>query len=282
MPRKLPLDDFRAVRVVLEADDFALSPEEPDPPPEDLVDETTWSDLFTLPDTVAFFTSNDHGGELRLMSELWGECIDHFPPELDDETSYGLMTASDEFQAATFNALGGYYRVAIDCLRAALESLTITTYCQARAARKEFEEWQKGERDIAFGEACDKLIAAPCVQQLTTVLLTQCGADLFSQHQEKRQRGWVRALYSVLSEYSHSRPGFEAVHMWGGSNGPIYDKDAFKWTHRLWLQTLGTCFVLVKLVRPATSLTARLQRLFAADAVREVPALDSTVGYLWR
>ena len=85
MSRKLLLDDFRAVRLVLEAHDFALSPDEPDSPPEDLVDEATRRDLVTLPDTAAFFTSNDHGGELQLMSDLWAECIEHFPPEADDE-----------------------------------------------------------------------------------------------------------------------------------------------------------------------------------------------------
>ena len=62
MPRQMPLDDFRAVRTVLEADDFAYAPGDPNPPPEDLVDKATWGDLVTLPDTVAIFTSNNHGG----------------------------------------------------------------------------------------------------------------------------------------------------------------------------------------------------------------------------
>jgi len=109
----------------------------------------------------------------------------------------------------------------------------------------------------------------------------QCGADFFGQQQDKQKKGWVRALYSGLSNYSHSRPGFDAAHMWGGSNGPIYEKGAFRWTHRLWLQTLGTCFVLVKLVRRARPLTPRLPRLFAEAAVREIPPLDVAAGYLW-
>lgn len=281
MPKQVPLDDFRAVRVVLEADDFAYAPGDPNPPPEDLVDKATWGDLVTLPDTVAIFTSNNHGRELRLMSDLWGECIEDFCTELNDETFYGFMNASDEFQAATFNALGGYYRVAIGCLRSSLESITIATYCQARAAKSEYEEWQKGERDIGFGEACDKLITAQCVQPLSKALLTQCGTDLFRQGQGKGQAGWVRRLYSGLSNYSHSRPGFDAAQMWGGSNGPIYEKGAFRWTHRLWLQTLGTCFVLVKLVRPVTPLTPRLKVLFAEAAVKEIPPLDVAVHFLW-
>ncbi len=281
MPRKLPLDDFRAVRVMLEAEDFAYAPGEPNPESEDLVDGATWSDLITLPDTVAFFTSNNHGRELHLMSQLWGECIQHLASEVQDETFYGMMSASDEFQAATFNALSGYYRVSIDCLRSALESLTVTTYCQAYGSKTEFAEWQTGQRDIGFGTACDKLTGAPCVQPLTTFLTRECGTDLFRQRQEGTREGWVRVLYSGLSDYSHSRPGFEAGHMWGGSDGPIYEKSAFRWTHRLWLQTLGTCFILVKLARPATPLTLRLQSLFKEGLVREICVLEAAARYLW-
>ena len=191
------------------------------------------------------------------------------------------MNASDELQAATFNALGGYYRVAIGCLRSGLESITIATYCQARAAKGEFEEWQKGERDIGFGEACDKLITAQCVQPLSKALLTRGGTDLFRPGQGKKQAGWVRRLYSGLSDYLHSRPGFDAAQMWGGSNGPIYEKGAFRWKHRLWYNVrnlLCPC----KLVRPATPLTPKLKHLFAQAAVRRDSTADVAVHHLWR
>ena len=39
MSRPLPTIDFRAIRIVLEPDDFALSSGEPDPPPFELSDE---------------------------------------------------------------------------------------------------------------------------------------------------------------------------------------------------------------------------------------------------
>ncbi len=38
IPKTLPLDDFRAVRIVLEDEDFALAPENPDHTPRDLVE----------------------------------------------------------------------------------------------------------------------------------------------------------------------------------------------------------------------------------------------------
>lgn len=281
MPRKLPTTDFRAVRIVLENDDFALAPDDPDPAPNDLVDEETWGTLFRLPDTVAYFTSNDHGRELRSMSKLWGEFINQLSPEIHDEISSGIMSASDEFQAATFNALGGYYRVAIDCLRSALESVTITTYCQALRAKEEFKKWQAGHLEIGFGGACDKLIGAQCTQGMNNLLTASCGIGLFEQRQKGNQGGWVRQLYSGLSEYSHCRPAYQAVDMWDGSNGPIYEKEAFKWTYRLWLQTLGTCFILVKVVRPETTMSPMIQSLFNESCVRETCVLITAAEFLW-
>jgi len=281
MPRKLPTADFRAVRVVLEDDDFALVPDDPDRPPKDLVDEETWGELFRLPDTVAYFTSNDHGRELRFMSKLWGECIDQLSPENQDEISCGIMSASDEFQAATFNSLGGYYRVAIDCLRSALESVTITTYCQARGAKKDFETWQAGDLQIDFHVACDKLIGAKCTQGLTKFLAARCDTGLFEQRQNGKRGGWVRELYSGLSDYSHCRPTFQSADMWGGSNGPIYEEEAFEWTHRLWLQTLGTFFIFVKVVRPETTMSPLMQSLFSESCVQEICALITAAEFLW-
>ena len=65
MPKPLPLSDFRAVRIILENDDFALVPENPDRPPLDLVGKETWNGIVTLPDDVSFRTSNDYGRVLR-------------------------------------------------------------------------------------------------------------------------------------------------------------------------------------------------------------------------
>ena len=58
MTRYLPTNDFRAVRKVLEADDFALS-EGPELPPSDLIKAKMWSGIMTLPDDVAI---TDLGG----------------------------------------------------------------------------------------------------------------------------------------------------------------------------------------------------------------------------
>jgi len=44
----MPIDDFRAIRVVLEPNDFALAPDT-EPPPSDLIDEETWHGIVDVP-----------------------------------------------------------------------------------------------------------------------------------------------------------------------------------------------------------------------------------------
>ena len=57
MTKDMPLDDFRAVRRILEPSDFALCGDEPDPPPTDQIDSETWASIMNLPDDVAIRTS---------------------------------------------------------------------------------------------------------------------------------------------------------------------------------------------------------------------------------
>ena len=70
MPKKMSLRDFRAVRTVLEASDFAHAPGPAERPVKDLIDKAVWEDIQTLPETVAVFTSSDHGTQLSLLSEM--------------------------------------------------------------------------------------------------------------------------------------------------------------------------------------------------------------------
>lgn len=70
MAKPLPLDDFRAVRIVMEPDDFVAGPDGPEPPPSNLIPEDTWHHLTTLPDDVAIRTSNHHGTLLSVLNQL--------------------------------------------------------------------------------------------------------------------------------------------------------------------------------------------------------------------
>lgn len=69
MTKSLPIDDFRAIRIILEPDDFALTDGKPDVP-TDLIDEETWWHIMMLPDDVSIRTSNHQGKLIRKLNEL--------------------------------------------------------------------------------------------------------------------------------------------------------------------------------------------------------------------
>lgn len=224
MSKPLPLDDFRAVRIVLEPDDFAFSSGD-EPPPSDLIDEKTWHGITVLPDDVSIRTSNHHGSLLKTLYDLWGAWIEAVGWD-QDPLHDTILDATDEFQAVTFNALHGYYRQAIGCLRNALEQVIIGTYCQVCGKANEFTQWRAGQVQVSFGQACDGLAGAASVQPLNAHIRTTLGDSIFDQKTKANPGGWARRLYSELSDYSHTRPGCTNVDMWA-SNGPIYVYEAF-------------------------------------------------------
>ncbi|HVB98604.1 MAG TPA: hypothetical protein VNJ12_04635, partial [Candidatus Dormibacteraeota bacterium] len=94
--------DFRAVRTVLEASDFAYAPRSPERPANDMIDKATWEHIQTLPETVSIFTSNDHGKDLSLLSDLWGWWVETLPIKHVEASKQAVhrasLTATDEFQ----------------------------------------------------------------------------------------------------------------------------------------------------------------------------------------
>src|SRR5690349_9725171 len=124
MPRLLPLKDFRARRRVLTADDYAIWIGE-EGPPRDLIQQSTWESLTTLPTDVAIQTSNHHGTQLKQLYFLDGLWVEAMDPKNggtyhNNMTFAPMITASEEFDAATFTVLHGFYRPSIGCARNAL------------------------------------------------------------------------------------------------------------------------------------------------------------------
>ncbi len=64
MAKPLDTADFRAIRMELEPDDFAVSDGKPDIP-TNLVDKKTWHGIVDLPDDVSIRTSNHQGTILK-------------------------------------------------------------------------------------------------------------------------------------------------------------------------------------------------------------------------
>lgn len=257
MPKRLPVSDFRARRTVLVRDDFAIAPK-PAPPPSDRVDKATWYGIVTLPDDVAVRTSNYHGTTLRQLHELWGVWVECFGQKQDCMFSV-MLDAGDDLQAAIYTALTGFYRLSVTNLRSALELMTIGAWCQLCAKQTEFQDWRSGKLQLSFGQACDGLCGStPALRQHLETIVND---NLFDQKNPNDEGGFARRIYSGISEFSHSRPGYSDGDM-RESNGPIYVSSLFK--HVAWLQseTLGLCFVLLLIGRPKQHLPEPVIKLF--------------------
>ena len=188
MSKPLPIDDFRAVRIVLEPDDFAQSSGN-EPLPSDLIDKETWYGITVLPDDVSITTSNHHGNLLKILFDLgstWIEAVGEDQDYLFDT----IIDAADEFDATTFNSLHGFYRQAIGCLRNALEQVIIGTYCQVCGKATDFKHWRSGQTELFFGQACDGLARAISLQPLNAQIQVTLGDTIFNQ-KTKTDSGWI-------------------------------------------------------------------------------------------
>ena len=86
-----------------------------------------------------------------------GNCEPVEPSE-EDPVQDTIWDAADEFRAATFSSLHGYYRPSVGCLRNVLEIIAVGMYCQICGQKEEYDRWRAGEITIAFGRACDLLV----------------------------------------------------------------------------------------------------------------------------
>jgi hypothetical protein len=114
MTKHMPLDDFRAVRIVLEEDDYAVSSGIPEPQPSDLIPDDTWRSITVLPDEVAVNTSNRHGTLLGILNQLagtWPVCVGD--SEHPDSVGLAMIEMINEPDASLYNMLVGFYGTAI-------------------------------------------------------------------------------------------------------------------------------------------------------------------------
>jgi len=257
MPKFLPLTDFRARRTVLTRRDFGYAPK-PAPRPSDIIDEATWDSIVRLPDDVAVRTSNYHGTTIKQLDDLWGAWVDCYG-EVQDCIFPVMLDAGDDFQAATYSALTGFYRLSVAALRSALELTAIGAWAQVCRKEKEFRSWRAGKSSLSFGQACDGLSGA--TTPLRGHLRATVNDSLFDQRNSTAEGGFARRIYSGISEFSHSRPGHADSDM-RESNGPIYVRSAFN--HVAWMQfeALGLCFVLLLIARPKRCLPEHAVELF--------------------
>ncbi len=271
--------NFRSNRYKLPPEAFAIHPDGPEPPPRDVVEPEIWGGIITLPDDVSMRTSDDYGTELKAMYELWGSFI-----EMSLESKGGWSLASldmaDALQACTFNSLCGYYRVAASCLRAAIESIVIGTYLQLEETEEQINRWQKGEFDISFGSACDRLSKSSKVTGLEKYLRDEIRHSIFHHKTPTSDPGWARALYGELSNFSHNRPNYSEVSLWDGSNGPIFISSSFGYIYIHFLSVCALSYVLAKICHPGMTVPISVNWLYESKRVRTPIVVTSCFEYL--
>jgi hypothetical protein len=223
MSKHMPLDDFRAIRTVLEEDDYALSSGIPDPTPADLILEDTWLHLTVLPDEVAVRTSNRHGTLLDILNQLASTWPDSMgDSKHPDPVGLAMIEVINEPDASLYNMLVGFYRQAIDSLRIILDSVSVGAYCQLTSQVNVLQGWLDGNNEVRFSAAATGLHGALETKQLHDHLFREVHFGFADQAHRGQAYpgGWVRQLYQKLSKYSHGRPLYNNIGLWQ-SNGPI-------------------------------------------------------------
>ena len=226
--KALPASDFRAKRLMLEKKDFAIAPGRY-PGPTHLIRKKTWTSIISLPDDVSIRTSDRYGSQLNQMEEYGGiwarvvlgvQALSKNPRK--SPLAIAACDAADEFQASTYCALVGYYRVAFSCLRNVLEQMTIATRLAVINDPKSFADWRNGETRISFGWAADTLPKAVEVVAVEQHLKIATQDSLFAQS----PKGFARRLFGQLSKYTHGATGFTDADF-RQSNGPIFVPKTF-------------------------------------------------------
>ena len=242
----LPSDDFRRVRRYLAPHLFAW-PDDDDaktyPPPSDLVPEENWDHVMTLPTDVALKSSSYEGSAIARLATLESQWIFSWPqageaPYMEEV----VLLAGEEFSALVFNALHGYYRQAIGCLRNALETLMAAAGLAVTSNRDLFDRWRRGEQQIGFGQA--RAWLRDSVQG--NKIESETAPDSIFGNDDS---SWAKARYRQLCAYAHSQAGYNNADFWE-SNGPIFVPEALVVVEQEFRETLALGYLLLRLAWP--------------------------------
>lgn len=247
MVRHLDASDFRAHRKVLDPDDFALTDGEPDPPPSDLVSEEVWDGIMTLPDDVAIRTTSHLGEWVELLHELWEGWIDSLPRRSNPRRSIiadAMLDCADDFSAALFNLVHGYYKQAISALRNSLETTVVACESSLSGSVDRWHAWQRG-KETGFSKVLTTLSNNARFIEVEAKVRSLTGGGLFPDSTNKDGIAWARNLYQRLSNFSHARGDSTNGVLWE-STGPVYSEKGMMAACYLYLETYVLLVLLVK------------------------------------
>lgn len=226
--RALPEGDFRRYRAYLADHLFALS-DGPSSPPTDSVPQEPWRGVIDLPTDVLLRTTDYQGtivNEVYQQTKVWVFAM----PEEEGRSIFvagASFDASDEFQAALFCAMHGWYRQAAACLRTALEVMAAATAYGANGNRTGLDRWRNGQTEPKFSRS------------LGAINSHERRPDLYNY-----KTGVLGLLYKDLSDFAHGRRGSTNVDLWQ-SNGPIWVPEALEQVFDLLLDTMAACYLLM-------------------------------------
>lgn len=262
MIRKLDPSDFRARREILDPSDFALGGDTPDPQPTDLVTEEAWNGIMTLPSDVAVRTTSYQGSRVALLYELWTGWIDILPPS--GMIAEAMLDSADDFAAALFNLVHGFYKQSVASLRSALETIVSACDCELSDDRGRWAAWQDGEEQ-RFSKTCDRLRALPKFTALEDGARQLTNASIFPVG-DASESAWARNLYQRLSKFSHARGDSTNGNLWR-SNGPVYSANGMQVGYCTYLETYALLILVMKIATNQLKMPAEARIIYRPDSL---------------
>lgn len=243
----LPEDDFRRCRSYLAPHVFASwridDPDELDEYalPTDLISEEDWGGVMTLPTDVVLKTTSYQGSWASRVHHLATDWLFTSPM---DPVSAPFMhgpahTAYEEFDAMVFNALHGYFRQALGCLRNAVETMTTAAAMAVTNNTTKFDAWQNGADEIPMRDARPLLRDSADGRQIDAAAAPSSIFGNDSTH-------WIKRRYAELCAYTHGAAGKNNVDFWQ-SNGPIFVPEALPIVEAELRETLALASLLLKI-----------------------------------
>ena len=236
-------DDFRARRVKLPPEAFALW-EGPDPPPSDLIDERVWHGITNLPDDVSLRTSDHYGTDLQRAYGAWGDWVSLAlaaqylggePPKTDTPIVVASFVVTDELQSSLYSALCGFYRASLGDLRLALEGAIAGLYFTAIPDAQTLKAWDDGTYELQMNDARQRLAQRDPCRRYPSLM-----------DNDK----WVASSLRQLNSFSHGKPSTANIEFWEGSNGPIYVPRSFEVWRRAFADVVLLSVLLTALAEP--------------------------------
>jgi len=199
-----------------------------------------WDSIMDLPTDVALKTSSDSGSAMERLHGLTIDWTFSWP----DVGSGGVYTeetcllAGEELDALVINAVHGFYRQALGCLRNALEIMSVAAALAATANPALFGRWRQGQ-EIGLGQSRAWLRDSSDGQKIDGEVHPE---SIFGDDPS----AWLKDTYARLGGYAHSQAGYNNADFWE-SNGPVYRPQALDVVEAELRETLALMYLMLRI-----------------------------------